>query len=514
MGYVTLNSVFLSYSSKDNVFVKRVYDDLKRSGFDVWGFEENGRVGVNFMQEFSNELRNRRFFCLMDSPNARLAKYVKKECEIAMERITKDDSFILVPCLIHSKEPSHSWWFVEIFANQNLISYINLTDYERGIRKLCRHLGAVYYPASQIPRDKDFLEELFSSSLKRNDITELSELYAHFRKEYSKRPSIAKNWANNLIARLDDLGATKIVSPRIALGVMEAEAERHMKAGEIFHRFAQLQPDDPRAWAGLAGARFFLADYTGALESYYRCKEIIVGTTNSEHILHLPEVSHNIARTLLALGQAQKAWEELESLSAKDKCEIHVQSLKGKILLYLENPGKAVKYLKKALEGFDRNCQTPPGVLVIDLAECYKLLDRSLEEEETIQLGISMFKDDPEMFRWIAGRSLNNFEPCKAINFLKKAILLEKDSVIYKAELSSLFYFIGKKDEAFLEAKLCIELEERMMVKTPRDQYYLGLAYYILSKNEVAENLLQKARIKDNIIAGWPSYKKVVCVAE
>lgn len=509
-----MNSVFLSYSNKDNVFVKRVYDDLNRCGIDVWGFEENGRVGINFVQEFSNELHSRRCFCLMDSPNARLSKFVKTECEIAMQRLVRNDSFLLVPCLIYPKKPDQSWWVKELFTNQNLISYINLTEYESGIRKLCHLLEAVYYPASQIPRDSDFLEELFNSGLDRHDITELSEMYSSFRKEYSKRPHIAKNWLTNLIVRLDDLEATQIVSPRIALGVMEAEAEKHEEAAEIFRRFAQLQPDDPRAWAGLAGAQFYLSDFMGALKSYYRCKKIIVGTTNSEHLSHLAEVSHNIARTFLALGYAQKAWEELDSLSDNDKCEVHIHALLGNILLALGNPKKAIKYLKGALEDYNGNDQTPPIALVTDIAECYRLLDLSSEEAEIIKLGVSMFKADPEMLRWIAGRSLNNFEPYKAITFLKNAIALEENSVIYRAELASLLYFISKKDEAFLEANNCLKLEEKMKVITPRDQYYLGLAYYILGKKEIADNFFHKARIKDNVIVGWPTYNQLVTTAE
>ena len=101
-----LNSVFLSYASADNVFAHRIHDDLRRSRLDVWGFEENGQIGINFIEEFSNELRNRRYFCLLDSMHARQSTYVRQECEIAMACVAKDPSFTIAPCLIQSKNPA------------------------------------------------------------------------------------------------------------------------------------------------------------------------------------------------------------------------------------------------------------------------------------------------------------------------------------------------------------------------------------------------------------------------
>jgi len=402
------------------------------------------------------------------------------------------------------------WWTDELFTKQNQHAYIDLTNYELGIRRLCEHLGVVYFPASLIPRDQDFREEVFSAGLKCNYVKELVEMYTRFRDEYSTRPSIARNWLINLIARLDDLQASIVVSPRIALGVMEAEAGQHKNAAAVFQRFAELQPADPRAWAGLGGARFYLCDYQGALRAYNQCKEMILRTGHSEHIAHLADIAHNTAQVLLTLGQTEQAWQALEYLSpAGVQAEAYGAALRGRIRLQQRYPSQAVGYLEAALAIFDNRChQTPPASLMLDLVDCYRLLHRHTDEEKIMQRSIAMFKDDPEMFRSSAGQSLYDFNVESTIQFLRKAIRLAPESVIYQAELASILYYIGNMEASRRTAKACLELEEN--VQTSRDNYYLGLAYYILGKREVADNKLEKARRMDSIIAGWPIYEKLL----
>src|SRR5688572_21476004 len=95
-------SVFLSYAEEDATTARRIWLALKESGrLEVWGYLENGRIGVDFKDEFRAQIRRSRYFCLIDSPASRSSSWIREECSLA-----RSGAAIMAICMV---APDGSW---------------------------------------------------------------------------------------------------------------------------------------------------------------------------------------------------------------------------------------------------------------------------------------------------------------------------------------------------------------------------------------------------------------------
>jgi len=495
------HDIFLSYASSDGAVAMRIYEDLRRSGIRVWRYEADRRISVDFQREFEERIRESRWFCLLDSQAARASEFVMKECKIMLEQRAIDGRPDLVICLV---QPSvEDWRKTELFEGHNRLAYLDLADYDIGIQELCHYLEITYCPDFRFPRDLDFKNELFASAVSKHEISRLLDLYVEFRMKYQTRREAAEKCLGVLIDRLECLGATGVVSPYFALGVLQAEMGHHEAAAKTFRNLAYTNPSDPRAWHGLGGAMFHSGDCTGALAAYDRCKRLLYEGNEPPHSAHIVDVVHNIGRTLLALGRTEQAWTELDDLSEEENHNPHILALRGRILLAQKRPSVAVEYLEQALGSYV-NDRIPPLAYLCDLADCYLELGRNYDASKVLSSAVSAYEEDAAYYRKQAAVALYSRDFDKAITFLKKAVTLEPDSMQNLAELASVHYCKGSMAEAISYAMLCRDLKS----ETARDRYYLGLALFILGKREAAEEERLQAK-KDDIIRSWPEYKEL-----
>lgn len=496
-----IKSVFLSYAEPDGGIAKLIHDDLRRSGVDVWGFEANGQAGVDFVNEFTSQLQSRRAFCLLDSRHARKSDWVRMECELALACRQKMPAFDFLPCLIRTFEKDSGWCRDELFIGQNRLSYLDLTQYDTGIRKLCRHLGTVYFPYSDVQRDCDFQAEIRHLGLDRAHLEELEQIYEGYRRTRGDRPQAACGWLNELIDRLDASGADTVISPRLALAVLHSEADRHQEAFQVFRHLSGTQPGDPRIWAGLAGARFFMGDYRGAIKDYRQSERLVRKYGDPEDRLHLVELVHNIALAQLELGNHMAAWKELKRLSENAVQNPEIAELKGRICLKRGSAVEAKQYFETAQTLFRDKGAKPPLQLLSDLADTYRQLGRKQDEERCISACLSELDLEPEVLRRLARHSLQGLKFHTVIDWLTQAIEKAPHSIVYRSELASILFHSGDIDAAKVQAGECHELK----AATAREHYYLGLAYHILNSPEVAKFERDKAD-GDSVVAGWPEY--------
>lgn len=97
------------------------------------------------------------------------------------------------------------------------------------------------------------------------------------------------------------------------------------------------------------------------------------------------------------------------------------------------------------------------------------------------------------------------------LEFLRTAVKVKPDSFVYRGELASLLYALGRIDEAGCEAGPCLYLEDALnRPLSPRERYYQGLAFRILGQLEMAEHALQRARRLDQLIIAWPDYETLL----
>ncbi len=498
--------VFLSYAGEDGTCAMRVYDDLGRSGLKVWRYERDGDVGVDFTSEYRDAIQNARFFCLLDSSHARRSDHVQEECKLAISHAITQETPKLVPCLIEPIPNSGAdWTTTELFPKQNQRTHIDLTDHEKGIKRLARHLGAVFYPGWEMPRDRDFEQEVYDLHLQPDQTQNLIDLYTKFLDLYESDLELGEAQLRVLIQECAGLHATNVISPRIALGVLQAKIGHHRSARKTFHDLAQDQPEDPRVWASLAGAQFYLADYETALSSYRKCRALLDGNPRTTRTVSvIGEMTHNTARVLLALGDPKAAEVELTTIDPSEAKEPYIESLRGRILMDQGDCGRALEYLEKAFGAYEKSSNIPIS-LVMDMADCYRTLERFDKELEVVENGMNRLHDDPEMWRRGAQCYQVQGDLARAINCMRQAISLDPDSVLFTGELALLFRLSGDTRRSEAEAERCLNLVQLCGT----EHYYRGLAFHLLGQQQLADYEIGLSR-GEPVIQTWPEYGDLV----
>ncbi|HYL74819.1 MAG TPA: tetratricopeptide repeat protein [Bryobacteraceae bacterium] len=488
------DQVFLSYADEDAVVARRIHYALTRAQVPVWGYKENSRIGVDFREEFRARILGSHYFCLLDSRHARASAYIKEECELAHQ-----GKAIRIVCRVDTDVEKS----MELFEGQNYLTAIDFANFERGIHRLCEHIGIAYTPGFRLPRDQDFAREVFESGLLEVEyVQELNDLYHEFREHYTD-PEFAEAQLRIVIRKCQRYGAKTVVSPILALGVMLAERGRHRDALKAFGTITESYPNDPRGWAGLGGAYYHLGNYESALPALVRAKEMILTFYPRESSERLPEVIHNIASVLSLLGRSREAWKILEGLTEEQRHAPYIRALEGRLLLEQGASAAALPYLEGAycelLEQHDA-----PAAVIVNLADCYQQLGRHREEIELMTRTVAMSPENPELFHRAADCFLRNHKVTEAVSALRRATECFAESPLYRAQLAALLVQTNQVSEGLLHARECV----RSGLTEP-ERYYRGLAYYLLGKFESADFELAECR-KNTLIEKWPNYTELL----
>lgn len=112
-------SLMISYSRKDKVFVKQLYDGLVAKGFapeDIWVDWEGIPLSADWMAEITKGIQSSNAFIFVISPDSVASEVCKKEIELAVESNKR-----FIPILyrepgkeskLHEKISSHNWVFI------------------------------------------------------------------------------------------------------------------------------------------------------------------------------------------------------------------------------------------------------------------------------------------------------------------------------------------------------------------------------------------------------------------
>lgn len=111
--------LMISYSRKDKVFVKQLYDSLVARGFapdDIWVDWEGIALSADWMAEITKGIRESDAFIFVISPDSVASEVCKREIELAVESNKR-----FIPILyrepgkegkLHEKISSHNWVFI------------------------------------------------------------------------------------------------------------------------------------------------------------------------------------------------------------------------------------------------------------------------------------------------------------------------------------------------------------------------------------------------------------------
>lgn len=137
-------SCFLSYSSNDDDFARRLYNDLQARGIRTWFAPEDLKIGDRFQVRIDESIRVHDKLVLVLSANSVASDWVEMEVEAALERERRDKRSVLFPIAIDeagftSGEP----WAADIRRKRHIGDFRKWKshdDYAAAFERLVRDL--------------------------------------------------------------------------------------------------------------------------------------------------------------------------------------------------------------------------------------------------------------------------------------------------------------------------------------------------------------------------------------
>jgi len=137
-------SCFISYSSRDTEFAKRLHDDLVREGVRCWFAPDDLRVGDKFRQRIDDSIRAHDKLLLVLSADSIRSDWVEAEVEAAFERERKEGRLVLLPIKLDDEVMSTQFaWAANIRRTRHIGDFrqsLSGLEYDAALSRLLRDL--------------------------------------------------------------------------------------------------------------------------------------------------------------------------------------------------------------------------------------------------------------------------------------------------------------------------------------------------------------------------------------
>ena len=180
-------TIFLAHASEDKPFVRKLYKELKKEGFQPWLDEENLEPGVMWEKEIKIAIEKSRFFlaCISDN-SVNKNGFIQKELRIALSQLEE-------------KPPQNTYFIPALIENSELpditVNTINLRDYqavklfentgtERLIEFLKKHIKTKPQKTKKEKINLRAIKELIMRGKTEKALKELLEITEKYNKDY------------------------------------------------------------------------------------------------------------------------------------------------------------------------------------------------------------------------------------------------------------------------------------------------------------------------------------------
>src|SRR5215204_768330 len=139
-------SCFISYSSKDEEFAKRLYNDLQSEGVRCWFAPEDLKIGEKFRVRIDEAVRVHDKLLLVLSGNSVASQWVEKEVETAFEKEDEQKKTVLFPVrLDDTVSEIKTGWAADVRRSRHIGDFRNWKShdsYRKAFERLMRDLKA------------------------------------------------------------------------------------------------------------------------------------------------------------------------------------------------------------------------------------------------------------------------------------------------------------------------------------------------------------------------------------
>lgn len=135
---------FISYSSKDQDFARKIYNDLRANNIQVWFAPMDVAIGEHFVSKIDQEIVNRDKTIIILSEQSTKYSAFENEVENALELERKTGKDVLFPIRIdNSVMDSDMEWARQIRRSKSVGDFTNWKkkdNYEKALKRLLREL--------------------------------------------------------------------------------------------------------------------------------------------------------------------------------------------------------------------------------------------------------------------------------------------------------------------------------------------------------------------------------------
>jgi uncharacterized protein YjbI with pentapeptide repeats len=139
-------SCFISYSSKDEEFAKRLYADLQNEGVRCWFAPEDLKIGERFRVRIDESIRLYDKLLLVLSENSVSSQWVEKEVETAFEKEEEQKNIVLFPVRLDDAVlETKTGWAADVRRSRHVGDFRewkNHDSYRKAFDRLMRDLKA------------------------------------------------------------------------------------------------------------------------------------------------------------------------------------------------------------------------------------------------------------------------------------------------------------------------------------------------------------------------------------
>jgi len=94
---IQYHSLFISYSSTDEMLARRLYSDLQAHGVRCWFAPEDLKIGTKFRQRINEAIHQQDKLLLLLSEQSIASTWVESEVEAALDKEDREQREVLFP---------------------------------------------------------------------------------------------------------------------------------------------------------------------------------------------------------------------------------------------------------------------------------------------------------------------------------------------------------------------------------------------------------------------------------
>lgn len=129
------SSIFLSHSSKDKTFARRLAADLTAYGLRVWIDEAEMQVGDSLIGRLEDAIDEMEYLAVILSPHSVESEWVLKEVRMAMHREIAGKKVVVLPLLYQDCV------LPGFLRDKIYVDFRNADDYEQGVQAIVKRAG-------------------------------------------------------------------------------------------------------------------------------------------------------------------------------------------------------------------------------------------------------------------------------------------------------------------------------------------------------------------------------------